>query len=331
MDAVRPDRGGNAGARRVPASLRRSSGPAVATSAGLCYGALASDTGGSIRWPSAATGLTGIKPTWGRVSRFGAVGLAPTMDHIGPIARSARDAGSILTAIAGHDDHDPTTLDQPMPQCGDRALTTMRIGVDRAWNAGGVHPEVVGTLEDAGETLRGLGAEVVDVAVPDCSQASTDWVTICSVEAAVVHATTFPSRRAAYGPVLASVLDAGRAIAGSTLHQAELRRLTLRSQFTRLFSTVDLLLTPVHPFQPLTLSTIRTLGEQPDLIAELQRYTVPFDLTGNPTITIPGRPARSGRPIGVQLVAGHQKESDLITAAAAFQRETSFHRRHPIP
>lgn len=308
-----------------------SSGPAVATAAGLCYGTIASDTGGSIRWPCAATGLTGIKPTWGRVSRFGAFALAPTMDHIGPIARSARDAAAILTAIAGPDGHDPTTLPQPMPQDADRGITGMRIGVDTAWNSDGVHACVAGIVADAAETLRHLGAEIVDMKAPGCGQAVSDWMTLCSIEASVAHAATFPARRAEYGPVLASVLDAGRAATVGQAHQAELRRLALRGHFARLFTAVDLLLTPVHPFMPLTLDDIKTLGERPDLIAELQRYTAPFDLTGNPTITIPGRPSDTGLPIGVQLIAGHQREDHLITAAIAFQDQTSFHRRRPIP
>jgi amidase len=264
------------------------------------------------------------------VSRFGAFALAPTMDHIGPIARSARDAAAILTAIAGPDDHDPTTLQQSIPQDTDHGITAMRIGVDPAWNSDGVHAGVAGTVADAAETLRHLGAEIVDVKVPDCGQVVSDWMTLCSVEASIAHAATFPARRAEYGPVLASVLDAGHAARAGQVHQVELRRLALRGQFARLFTTVDLLLTPVHPFMPLTLDYIKTLGERPDLIADLQRYTAPFDLTGNPTITIPGRSSDTGLPIGVQLAASHQREDHLITVAAAFQDQTSFHRRHPI-
>jgi amidase len=253
------------------------------------------------------------------------------MDHIGPIGRSARDAAAILTAIAGPDDHDPTTLPQPMPQDIERGITGMRIGVDPAWNSDGVHAGVAGIVADAAETLRLLGAEITDVKAPACGQVFSDWMTLCSIEASVAHAATFPARRAEYGPVLASVLDAGHAAGAGQAHRAELRRLALRGQFARLFTTVDLLLTPVHPFMPLTLDDIKTLGERPDLIAKLQRYTAPFDLTGNPTITIPGRPSDTGLPIGIQLIAGHQREDHLITAATAFQDHTSFHRRRPIP
>ncbi|HEY3954116.1 MAG TPA: amidase family protein [Streptosporangiaceae bacterium] len=149
------------------------------------------------------------------------------------------------------------------------------------------------------------------------------------MEASVAHAGTFPARRDEYGPVLASVLDAARAADAAEVCRAGLRRLALRGQFARLLRSIDLLLTPVHPFAPLTLDDIRTLGEQPELIADLQRYTAPFDLTGNPTITIPGGFTGTGLPTGIQLVAADQREDLLVAAATAFQQQTSFHRRHP--
>jgi amidase len=110
-----------------------------------------------------------------------------------------------------------------------------------------------------------------------------------------------------------------------------LRRLDLRGRVAAVFRTIDVLLIPVHPFAPLTVDVVRTLGEQPELIAELQRYICPFDMTGNPTITLPGGFTPAGLPIGFQLVAGHLDEATLIRAGAAFQGITSWHRRHPIP
>lgn len=200
-----------------------SSGSSVATAAGLCYGAIGSDTGGSIRWPCGANGLTGLKPTWGRVSRFGVFELAASLDHIGTIARSAADAAAILGVIAGSDAKDPTTLPDPVPDY--------------------------------------LGE--------------------------------------------------------------------LRGRFPRLFQTIDLLLTPVHPFAPLSLAAIRTLGEQPELILKLQRYTAPFNFTGSPTITMPGGFSEAGLPIGLQLIARHLDEANLVRAGVAFQNATAWHQRHP--
>jgi amidase len=128
-----------------------SSGPAAATAAGLCYGALASDTGGSIRWPCGATGLTGIKPTWGRVSRFGVFELAASLDHGGPIAHSAADAAMILAAVAGPDDREPTTLAEPQPDYAAAAesIVGLRLGVDAQWNSADVDPAVQRALAEA--------------------------------------------------------------------------------------------------------------------------------------------------------------------------------------
>lgn len=308
-----------------------SSGPAVATAAGLCYGSLGSDTGGSIRWPCAATGLTGIKPTWGRVSRHGAFALAPSMDHVGPIARSAADATALLSVIAGPDHADPTSLPGPAPDAGTGGwgVRGLRIGVDPSWNGHDVDPDVQAVMSQAARTFCVLGARIVELTAPDISQAVADWAPLCAVEAAVAHAVTYPARKDEYGPVLASVLEAGRAITGMEYQEILLRRMRFRGQFAALFQTADLILTPVQPFAPLTLAEIKTLGEQPDLILQLQRYTVPSDLTGSPTITLPGGFTRAGLPIGIQLIAPHLHEAALSAAAAAFQGITTWHRQHP--
>jgi amidase len=309
-----------------------SSGPGVATAAGLCFGALGSDTGGSIRWPSAANGVTGLKPTWGRVSRHGVFELAATLDHVGPLARSTADAAAILAAIAGSDPNDPTALLDPVPDylaAVSQGVRGLRMGVDPAWNSDDVDATTRVVVSEATETFRSLGAEIVDVRFPDVTQVIADWVLNCAVEAAVAHEATYPARKAEYGSILASVVEAGRALSGVDYQKILLRRLKFRGQGAAVFSGVDLLLIPVHPFAPLTLDTIRSLGEQPELITKLQRYTCPFDMTGSPTITLPGGFSDAGLPIGFQLVAADLGEATLIRAGAAFQGATSWHRRHP--
>jgi amidase len=309
-----------------------SSGPAVATAAGLCYGSLASDTGGSIRWPCAANGLTGLKPSWGRVSRHGVFELAATLDHVGTIARSAADAGAMLGIVAGRDPNDPTAVFDPAPDylaAIEQDVSGLRIGLDSKWNSDGVDVATQQVLGEAIEALRALGASIVDVQFPDVKQAVADWVPNCAVEAAVAHEATYPARKDEYGPVLASVIETGRALSGLDYQKILLRRLELRGRIASLFETIDLLLIPVHPFPPLTLAMIRTLGEQPDLIARLQEYTCPFDMTGHPTITLPGGFSATGLPIAFQLVAANLDEATLVRAGAAFQRVTFWHRRHP--
>jgi len=311
-----------------------SSGPGAATAAGLCYGSLGSDTGGSIRWPSAVNGLTGLKPTWGRVSRYGVFELAATLDHVGPMTRSAADAAAILGVIAGSDPNDPTAVLDPVPDylaALEEGIRALRIGVDPVWNGDDMDTTTQVVLSDAVEAFRALGAEIVNVKFPDVRQAIADWAPNCAVEAAVAHETTYPSRKNEYGSVLASVIETGRALSGLDYQKILLRRLDLRGRVAALFSTIDLLLTPVHPFAPPTLAMIRTLGEQPELVTKLQRYTCPFDMTGHPTITLPGGFSDAGLPIAFQLVAAALNESTLLRAGAAFQRVTSWHRRHPPP
>jgi amidase len=309
-----------------------SSGPAVAVAAGLCYAALASDTGGSIRWPAAANGITGLKPSWGRVSRHGVIELAASLDHVGVLTRSAADAGLLLDAIAGADPLDPTAVQAPVPgRYGDVTadLRGMRIGIDPNWNGDGVDDVVLHVLAEAKQVLAGLGAQIVDVTVPNVDDAIADWPANCAAEAAVAHHATYPSRRMDYGAVLATVLDRGHALSGPDYQRILLRRMALRGAFDALFAQFDLLLTPVHPFAPLSLARMSTLGEQPHLIARLQRYTCPFNMTGSPTITLPGGHDGAGMPIAFQLVAGHLDEARLIRAGIAYQHATSWHQRHP--
>lgn len=132
-------------------------------------------------------------------------------------------------------------------------------------------------MSEAAETFRGLGARIVELTAPDIGQAVADWAPLCAVEAAVAHAATYPARKDEYGPVLASVLETGRAVPGLDYQEILLRRMTLRGRFAALFETVELMLTPVQPFTPLSLAEIQALGEQPDLILQLQRYAAPFD------------------------------------------------------
>jgi amidase len=307
-----------------------SSGSGAALAAGLCHGALGSDTGGSIRWPSAANGVTGLKPSWGRVSRFGVFELAASLDHIGTMARSAADAGILLEAIAGSDPKDPTALQAPPPKYQENLdVKGLRIAVDPAWNGGDVATEVQAMLSAAASVFRGLGAEFMEVGLPDPSQMITDWAPNCAVEAAVAHEASYPSRKDRYGPVLASVLESGRALSGMDYQKILLRRMQYRGRIDAVFHGSDLLLMPVQPFPPLTLDRVRTLGKQPELIAKLQRYTCPFNMTGNPTITLPGGISETGMPMGFQLVADHLREDVLLRAGAAFQSVTPWHRRHP--
>lgn len=309
-----------------------SSGSGVATAAGLCYGSLGTDTGGSIRFPSAANGLTGLKPTWGRVSRYGAFELAATLDHIGPMTRSAGDAGAMLGAIAGADAKDPTASLLPVPDYlgGLRPdLSGLRIGLDARWITEGVDVPTRAVLDAAIATVKSLGGELRAVVFPDAAQVISDWFPLCGMEAAVVHETTYPARKADYGSGLAGLIELGRAQTGLDYQKIVLHRLDFSGRVKALFEDIDLLIAPATGIASPTMDRMSRMGEDAELISAVLRYTCPFDMTGSPTITLPGGFTEAGMPVGFQLIGRHFEEHLLVRAGWAFQQATDWHRRHP--
>ncbi|WP_428532250.1 amidase [Rhodopila sp.] len=309
-----------------------SSGSGVATAAGLCYASLGSDTGGSIRFPCAAQGLTGLKPTWGRVSRYGVFELAATLDHVGPMTRNAEDAAAVLAAIAGADEKDPTALQAPVPDYVAElsgGINGTRIGVDEAWMASSTDSATQAVLGAALATLQSLGAKVVPVKFPDASQIVQDWFPLCGVEVAVAHRATWPARKSDYGSSLSALIELGHRTTGMDYQAIVLRRNDFRGRIATLFNRVDLLLAPAQGFASPTVTTMMTAGEDPALMAALLNYTCPFDMTGSPTITLPGGFTDAHTPIAFQLVGPHLSESALLRAGHAFQSATGFHAEHP--
>jgi amidase len=309
-----------------------SSGSGVATAAGLCFGSIGSDTGGSIRFPSAANGVTGLKPTWGRVSRHGCFELAGSLDHFGPMCRSARDAAIVFEAIAGADPEDPTSLRGPVPDCqgaDDRSLRGVRVGFDETYALRDVDPAVRASVEEALRIVRSLGAEIVTLQFPDVAGAVVDWVPHCAVETAVAHEATYPSRRAEYGPGLAGLIDLGRGLSALDYQRILVRRRAFAGRVAAVLASVDAMLIPAQPFASPTVSRMATLGQDPAELAALLRYTAPFDLAGPPTLTLPAGFTAKGLPLGVQFVGRHLGEADVFRVGRAFQRATDWHRRHP--
>ena len=309
-----------------------SSGSGVATAAGLCYGSLGSDTGGSIRFPSAANGVTGLKPTWGRVSRYGVFELAATLDHIGPMARSAADCGAILGVIAGNDPNDPTAALDPVPNylAGmKRGLRSLRVGVDAAWNTRQVDPTTVEAVTAALRTVRDLGADIREVTFPDVTQIIADWFPLCSVQTAVAHEATYPARKSEYGPALSSFINLGSGLSGLDYQKIILRRASFRGHVAALFQDIDLLLVPAQSLTSPTNAQMEGLGENPEMLNALVRYTMPFDMTGSPTITLPCGFTEAGTPLAFQFVGRHMEEEMLVRVGYAYQTATDWHRQHP--
>ncbi len=309
-----------------------STGSGVATSAGLCYGSLGSDTGGSIRFPSATCGLTGIKPTWGRVSRYGVFALADTLDHVGPMTRSAADCAAILQTIAGWDANDPTSIRSPVQDyLGEvgKSIRDMRIGIDRDYAFSGVDDEVVEAVEAAIAVFRELGADIVEVKFPSYRDLVATWIMMCAVETAVAHEETYPARAKDYGPELAQLIDEGRNTAGMDVARGTHLRRAFTESLATLFGTIDCLLIPTMPVPIPTLTKMGEYGGDPTVLLNILRFTAPFDFSGSPTITLPNGLDRRGLPLSMQLVAPRLREDSLVRAGHAFQTMTDWHRMMP--
>lgn len=320
-----------------------SSGSGVATAAGLCFGALGSDTAGSIRMPSSFCGLTGIKPTWGRVSRFGVFALAGSLDCVGPMARSAADAAAILGVIAGSDPNDPTTLNAPVPDYLNQIrghIRGLRIGVDHAFATDGVSEEVVAALDETEAKFRELGADICEITVPALDRVSEAFLVLCSTEAAVAHKETYPEYASEYGDELSELIQKGLQTTESQVAESLQERDRFVDGLSEMFQKIDLLLTPTLPFPAPRLNSIdfkrMTIAHEnarsnpEDLYSATLRFTSLFNFGRNPAINFPAGFSSYGLPIGMQLAGRHLEEGPLLRAAHAFQKSTGWHACHPV-
>jgi amidase len=310
-----------------------STGSGVATSLGLCYGSLGSDTGGSIRFPSATCGLTGIKPTWGRVSRYGVFPLAETLDHVGPMTRSVADAAAMLGVIAGADRNDPTTYKAAVPDYLEtigNGIRGLRVGVDRIYAADGIDGQVVAALTEAERVLSGLGATLREVRFPAYQKLVSQWIAMCSVETAAAHAETYPARQSEYGPDLAALIEQGLATKGTEIAGIALERMRFSRELSELFQTVDILLIPTMPVPTPSLELMKAYGEDPSVLLSILRFTAPFDFSGSPTLTLPNGLDSAGMPLSMQFVGPHLSEDVLVRAGHAFQSATNWRRPPPV-
>lgn len=307
-----------------------SSGSAVASAAGLVFGTLASDTGGSIRMPASANGLTGIKPTWGRVSRAGVFELAATLDHVGTLTRSAIDGAIMLSAIAGRDELDRTASLLPVPDyaaVSPHGLNGARIGIDMEWAYTDVTIDVKRALDSALDVLTNLGAVIVPVSFPESQQIVDDWFAVCGVQTAIAHQDWFDKHKDSYGPALTEIIEKGRNLSGTEHQELLLRRAHFRGSAQAVLDDIDALLVPGLPFPaPPAVDMVR-MDEQAS--ARVHRYTVPFTMSQLPTITVPAGYSEEGLPVAIQFVGSDFDEAKIIRFAAAFQAETTWHKRHP--
>ncbi len=308
-----------------------SSGSGVATAAGLCYGSLGSDTGGSIRFPAAACGTVGIKPTWGRVSRYGVLALAESLDHIGPMTRSASDAGGMLQALAGHDPSDPTSLTAPVPNmlAGlNRGVSGVRIGVDERYISDDVDSELAAAVLEGARLLEGLGARLMPVRMPDTVPMSRAWGVLCSAEAAAAHRDTFPSRADEYGPWFRGWLEKGLRYSATDYSVASYTRLACNGALAEIFDGVDVLVCPSMSTPPERVTPGALYGPMEEEEWTWGRFTIPADFSGAPTISLPSGLNSEGLPLSIQFVGRHLTEPILVQIGHAYEQATQ-HRLQP--
>jgi aspartyl-tRNA(Asn)/glutamyl-tRNA(Gln) amidotransferase subunit A len=313
-----------------------SSGSGAAVAARFVTAALGSDTGGSIRLPAAACGVTGLKPTQTRVSRAGVMPLSFSCDNVGPLARTARDCAVIMSVIAGADPKDPTCATNPVPDYeaalnGD--LRGLRIGLPSNYFFDGADAPVVAAVEQAAEVLRARGASITRLALPLMDAVSAYVAIISRVEGATIHATWMRDRAADYAAHLSGRLYPGYAIPGTYYVEALSRRGPILQEFAKqVFAQVDVLLTPTIATCLPTLAETDIdhgpAGTEKRFMA-LSGNTRPFNYLGLPAISVNAGFDPHGLPIGLQIAGRPFAEARLLQIADAYQRDTEWHR--PIP
>ncbi|MEH6637348.1 MAG: amidase [Halioglobus sp.] len=311
-----------------------SSGSGVATAAGLCFAALGSDTGGSIRFPAMANGVVGLKPTYGRVSRHGVLDLGETLDHVGPLTRGVEDAGLVLAAISGPDTADPTSLTAPLPDLSDisAGVAGLRIGYDSEFASQGSDPELLASIKAALSLLESLGASIVDVKVPaEIIAIGELWFPICSYEAHKAHASNYPSRRKEYGNYFRDFLEIGASVTDAQYNDAMAARRNFSERYESVLATVDAMLCPAGGVtMPVTADQYGGAETLAPLFAQLQmQFTIPDDFAGTPTLTLPCGQGKTGIPHAMQLAGKALSESMLCRIGRAHEMATDWHQRRP--
>ena len=311
-----------------------SSGSGAAVAAGLAPGSLGSDTGGSIRIPASLCGITGLKPTYGRVSRAGVLPLAWSMDHVGPMTRTARDCALMLNAIAGYDPADPTTSVLPVPDYtaalrGD--VKGLRVGLLCAHFTDVATAEVRAAVEAAAEQLERAGAILDEVNLAGVLHVAAASSAIVASEALAYHAGWMRARPQDYQPDVRERLRMGAFVSGAHYVRAQQLRALVRAEVDEALAKRDVLLAPATPIPaPVLGERETTLGDgTSDVRAALIRLTRPFNYSGHPAAAAPCGFTAGGLPIGLQIVGRPFDEATVLRVVDAYQRLTDWHTRRP--
>ncbi|MDQ7980836.1 amidase [Paraburkholderia sp. SARCC-3016] len=318
---------------RFPAGSSGGSGAAVA--AGLCYGALGTDTGGSIRLPSAINGVVGLRPTYGRVSNSGIVPLAWTMDTAGPMTRTVEDCALVFNAIAGADPTDPATASVPVDDYLSRmsvGVRGLRIGIVPRYFFSHIQSDVKRAVEQALKTFEELGAHLVEVDVKHIEGNISAQLTIESAEPSTYHQKSLRERPGDFGEDVRTLLEVGEMLLATHYLQAQRYRSVLRNEFLEAFKRVDVFICPTLPFTATALgetSVVIENGVEEDMLSAIMQFTGVASLTGLPSLNVPCGFDSGGLPVGMQIIGAPFTESHLFSVGHAFQCATDFHTRRP--
>jgi aspartyl-tRNA(Asn)/glutamyl-tRNA(Gln) amidotransferase subunit A len=331
-----------------------SGGSAAAVAAEECVAALGSDTGGSIRQPAAFCGVVGVKPTYGRVSRYGLVAFASSLDQIGPITRNVLDAAFLLQAIAGHDPMDSTSVDRPVPDyvkaLQKRDLKNLKVGVPVEFFTEGLDPEVEQAVRAAIGELKHLGAEIKEIRLPRTDAAVAVYYVIATAEASSNLARFdgvkfgfraketkdllelyMRTRQEGFGPEVKRRIMLGTYVLSAGYYdayygKAQAVRTLVCQDFDAAFKEVDLIITPATPTPAFKLGE---KSEDPLQMYLSDIFTISVNLAGLPAIALPCGFTKAGLPIGLQLIGRAFEEDLMLRAAHAYEQSTAWHRQKP--
>jgi aspartyl-tRNA(Asn)/glutamyl-tRNA(Gln) amidotransferase subunit A len=311
-----------------------SSGSGSAVAARLTFAALGSDTGGSIRMPAHFCGVTGLKTTYGRVSRAGAMPLSQSLDTVGPLARTAEDCALLLALMAGPDPEDPTASTEPLADyvaATKGSLRGLKIGVPASYYVDDLDAEVARALDETILVLKREGAHIVKVELPDQRQLSAASQLVLAVEAAAFHKRWLIERPQDYGSQVLMRLQNGLAVPAVTYLEAMRWRGPALAAFNAATAGVDAVIAPASPIPAPTIAESDVGGgaNAPAVLQRLTLFTRPVNYLGLPSLTVPSGFAKGGLPVGMQLIGRAFDEATLLTIGAAFQRVTDFHDRVP--
>ena len=311
-----------------------SGGSAAAVAAGLCAGALGTDTGGSVRIPAAMCGVVGLKPTYGRISVKGVLELAKSLDCVGPICRRVKDAAVMMNELAGYDGGNAHSENRPVPdytEALEDSVSGLKAGMPRQHCFERLHPDVENSVTEAIGVLAKLGMEIVELDLPSIPDAHQATLTILMVEASHFHQRRLAEHREDFGLDVRQILEDGRKLSAADYVGATRSRELVRHEFAQTFEAVDFILTPTVPLPAPRRSMIDTSdGSDSNLIRpRLTQNTRIFNLLGLPAISVPCGFTKENLPVGLQIVGRWWAEGELLQVAHAYEQATPWHEMRP--